>query len=138
MRLKICFAVLALVFFTVGSVFAGDSPDQTSIFKLFEDMEATWNAQDADSYMGYFHKNLKLKLGKPGQVKYYSWDEYAKVLPDRMKKFGPFKMVDPKVLALDGTQAKAKVIVRKEARDYKNVFNMVWEDGKWQITSNEW
>ena len=138
MRLKICIAVSALVCFTICPVFAGDSLDQASIFKLFEDMEAAWNAQDAGSYMGYFHKNLKLKLGKPGHVKYYSWDEYAKVLPDRMKKFGPFQMVEPKVLALDGTQAKAKVIVRKKTRDYKNVFNMVWEDGKWQITSNEW
>jgi hypothetical protein len=74
--------VLAPVCFTICPVVAGDSPDQASIFKLFEDMEAAWNAHDADSYMGYFHKNLKMKLGKPDHVKYYSWDEYGKVLPD--------------------------------------------------------
>ena len=138
MHIRICLLILSIICFSADSVKAGDSPGETSVFELFKDMEASWNAQDSDGYMKFFHKDLKLKLGKPGNVKYYSWDEYAKILPGRMKKFGPFKMVNPKIIKLDGTRAKAEVIVRKKTRDYENIFNMVWEENRWQITSNEW
>ena len=55
-----------------------------------------------------------------------------------MAKFGPYKMVNPKILKLEGDKAKAKVTVRKSQRDYKNVFNLLREDGRWLIVSNEW
>ncbi|HCY85071.1 MAG TPA: hypothetical protein DHV36_08050 [Desulfobacteraceae bacterium] len=129
---------MVFICFFVNPAYSENAPDESSIFQLFDDMETAWNAEDAPSYMNFFHKSVKLKLGKPGNVKYFTWDEYAKVLPERMKKFGPFKMVNPKVLKLDGESAKAKVIVRKKSRDYTNVFNMIWEDNRWQITSNEW
>ena len=86
----------------------------------------------------YFHEDLKLKLGSPQNPIYYSKSEYGKILPQRMADFGPYKMVDPKILKLKGDKAKAKVIVRKKHRDYKNVFNLARVDGRWQIISNEW
>ncbi len=51
---------------------------------------------------------------------------------------GPDKMVDPKILKLDGDKAKAKVNIRKKHRDYKNVFNLARVDNRWLIISNEW
>lgn len=135
-------SVIVLVFAALlilpAVIQAGETHEDATVFQLFSDMETAWNARDADAYIGFFHEDLKLKLGKPGSVKYYSKSEYAKVLPGRMEKFGPFKMVEPEILKMDGDKAKAKVIVRKKTRDYKNVFNLVWEDGRWQIVSNEW
>ena len=135
---RICLMMVVFSCFFLSAAHSGNSPDKAGILQFFNEMENAWNVKDADAYMTFFHKDLKLKLGKPGQVKYYSWDEYAKILPDRIEKFGPFKMVDPAILKLEGGTAKAKVIVRKKTRDYVNVFNMVWEEGRWQISSNEW
>ena len=114
------------------------SPDEQAIFRLFSDMESAWNKQDADTYITFWHPDLKLKLGTSQSPKYYSKSEYAKVLPERMAEFGPYKMVNPKILKLEGDRAKAKVIVRKEQRDYKNVFNLLRENNRWLIVSNEW
>ena len=101
-------------------------------------METAWNTQDAETYITFWHEDLKLKLGTPQSPKYYSKSEYAKILPQRMADFGPFKMVNPKILQMEGDKAKAKVTVRKSSRDFKNVFNLVRVNGKWQIISNEW
>jgi len=114
------------------------SPEEQAIFQLFKDMETVWNNQDAATYITFWHDDLKLKLGKPGNVKYYTKSEYAKILPRRMADFGPFKMVYPKILKLEGDKAKARVTIRKSSRDYKNVFNLVKAEGRWQIVSNEW
>jgi len=138
MKVKTLLVILMYICLAGTLAQAGSPPSEKDIFKLFKDMEQAWNAQDSRLYMTYFHKDLKLKLGKPGSEIYYSWNKYADVLPDRMKKFGPYKMVEPEILRMDGTKAKAKVIVRKKSRDYKNVFNMVWNEDRWQITSNEW
>ena len=126
------------IIFTTSPIMADQSHDKSTVFQLFSDMETAWNTQDSDTYITFFHDDLKLKLGKKNKPEYYSKTKYAKVLPERMKHFGPFKMVDPKILKMDGDSAKASVVVRKIKRDYKNVFNLVWEDGKWQILSNEW
>ncbi len=133
------FLVLAIsILFTASPIMADQSHYKSTVFQLFSDMETAWNAQDSDAYITFFHDDLKLKLGKKNKPEYYSKTKYAKVLPERMKDFGPFKMVDPKILKMDGDRAKASVVVRKTKRDYKNVFNLVWEDGKWLILSNEW
>lgn len=134
-----CFALLVIgmaCFIPVLS--AGEGPDKSTIFQLFKDMETAWNAADSDAYIEFFHQDLNLKLGKKSAPKYYTRAEYAKELPGRIKKFGPFRMVEPKILELDGDKAKASVIVRKKTRDYPNTFNLVWEGGRWQILSNEW
>jgi len=114
------------------------SPEKQAIFQLFSDMESAWNKQDAAAYMTFFHDDLKLKLGSPQHPKYYSKKSYGKTLPERMAKFGPYKMVKPRILKFKGDKAKAKVIVRKKHRDYPNVFNLVRVDDRWQIISNEW
>ena len=114
------------------------SPQEQEIFQLFSDMESAWNQQDADTYITFWHPDLRLKLGTPRSPKYYSKTEYAKVLPQRMAEMGPYKMVNPKVLKIDGDKAKARVTVRKSSRDYKNVFNLLRENGRWLIVSNEW
>ena len=114
------------------------SPDEQAIYQLFADMESVWNKQDAAMYITFWHDDLKLKLGSTQSPKYYTKSEYADVLPKRMADFGPFKMVNPKILKLQGDKAKAKVTVRKTNKDYKNVFNLVKVNGKWQIISNEW
>ena len=114
------------------------SSEEQPIFQLFSDMETAWNNQDAATYITFFHEDLKLKLGSKQNPKYYSKNEYNKILPQRMADFGPYKMVDPKILNLEGDKAKAKVIVRKKHRDYKNVFNLARANGRWQIISNEW
>ena len=114
------------------------SPEEQAIFQLFSDMETAWNNEDAEAYISFFHDDLKLKLGSKQKPKYYSKGEYEQVLPQRMADFGPYKMVDPKILKLDGDKAKAKVIIRKKHRDYKNVFNLARVDNRWLIISNEW
>jgi hypothetical protein len=114
------------------------SPEEQAIFQLFADMETVWNQQDADTYITFWHEDLKLKLGSPQSPKYYTKAEYAEVLPQRMADMGPFKMVKPKILKIDGEKAKASVVVRKKHRDYKNVFNLVQVNEDWQIISNEW
>ena len=114
------------------------TPEEQAIFQLFSDMESTWNKQDADAYIAFWHPDLKLKLGTPEKPKYYTKSEYAKELPKRMADFGPFKMVNPQIIKLEGDKAKAKVTVRKAHKDYKNVFNLLRENGRWLIVSNEW
>ena len=114
------------------------TPEEQEIFQLFSDMESAWNKQDANTYITFWHPDLKLKLGTPQNPKYYSKNEYARILPKRMVDFGPFKMVNPKILKVDGDKAKATVTVRKAHRDYKNVFNLLRENDRWLIVSNEW
>lgn len=143
MRRRILILIGAIVFCISGGMAIGKQVNQTSpeaqaIFQLFTDMETAWNKQDAATYITFWHDDLKLKLGKPQSPKYYSKSEYEKTLPKRMADFGPYKMVDPKVLKLEGDRAKAKVIVRKKTRDYPNTFNLVRVDGRWLIISNEW
>jgi len=132
-----------MVLLMVGCVTGEKQIKQTSleeqeIFQLFSEMQSAWNKQDIDTYITFWHPDLRLKLGTPQKPKYFSKAEYAKVLPQRMADFGPYKMVNPKILKIEGDNAKVKVTIRKSHRDYKNIFNLLREDGRWRIVSNEW
>jgi len=132
-----------MVLLMVGCVTGEKQIKQTSleeqeIFQLFSEMQSAWNKQDTDTYITFWHPDLRLKLGTPQKPKYFSKAEYAKVLPQRMADFGPYKMVNPKILKIEGDNAKVKVTIRKSHRDYKNIFNLLREDGRWRIVSNEW
>jgi hypothetical protein len=113
-------------------------PLQQEFVQFLAEMEKAWNAQDAQKYLTFWHEDLKLKLGRPGAVKYYDKKEYAKVLPQRMKDMGPFKLVDPELVDLKGDTAKLKINVRKSNRDYPQTWLLKRSNSRWQIISNEW
>ena len=115
------------------------SPDETAIMAFFQEMEVTWNKQDADTYIKFYHDDLKLKLRDENKIiRYYTKQEYAKMLPKRMADFGPFKIVDVKIVKLEGDKALVKANVRKKTRDYPQKFNLVRVNGQWTIISNKW
>ena len=143
MKKWILLLIGTMVLLMVGCVTGEKQIKQTSleeqeIFQLFSEMQSAWNKQDIDTYITFWHPDLRLKLGTPQKPKYFSKAEYAKVLPQRMADFGPYKMVNPKILKIEGDNAKVKVTIRKSHRDYKNIFNLLREDGRWRIVSNEW
>ena len=143
MKKWILLLIGTMVLLMVGCVTGEKQIKQTSleeqeIFQLFSEMQSAWNKQDTDTYITFWHPDLRLKLGTPQKPKYFSKAEYAKVLPQRMADFGPYKMVNPKILKIEGDNAKVKVTIRKSHRDYKNIFNLLREDGRWRIVSNEW
>ena len=136
--LSLILSILLLVF-VVGlavpevCMSAGSSGNEDAIKVVFSNLESAWCNKNTEGVIACYHEKAQIRTG--AQRKIVTKEQYATIIPKRIKIFGKLKF-DPPKIKVKGDEAIVKIAAkygRGLARKVKFTYKMIYENGKWLI-----
>jgi ketosteroid isomerase-like protein len=137
LAIAISYCVIALFFACAPTLkeYQPQSAEEEQIKALLVDWQDSWNNKDQERVLAILHDNAKLMYGRERIV--VTKQEYARLLPDRMKKNPTILLRAPKI-KLTGDKAEIKVSSTIRGRMVDWAMHAVRQDGRWYLMSWEY
>jgi len=111
---------------------AGENEEAIKI--VLKEFERLYNTKDTQSIVSLYHPSAKIKTGMGQNQRIVSREEYAEIVPDRVKLTGPLT-VEGIQIWVKGNQAtvNAMVVFTQTRGRLKMTYSMILDQGKWLI-----
>lgn len=106
------------------------SPEEQEIMASLIHFQDAWNSKDEAGVLSFFHEDVKVMYGRERTVA--SKQEYAQLLPDRMKRTPTLNFKAPNI-NVAGDKAVVKVSASIQNRFTDFTMHMVRQNNKWYL-----
>ena len=132
------FLVIALAIsgFSMGTeITATAGNEEEAIKAVVQEFVKLYNSKDTKAIISLYHPNAKIKTGMGSNQRIISREEYADIVPTRVKQFGTLTLKNIDEVEIKGNKAKVEAIIvfNKSGGKLAMTFSMVLEEGKWLI-----
>ena len=133
MFLVIALAISGLSMGTEITATAGN--EEEAIKAVVQEFVKLYNSKDTKAIISLYHPNAKIKTGMGSNQRIISREEYADIVPTRVKQFGTLTLKNIDEVEIKGNKAKVEAIIvfNKSGGKLAMTFSMVLEEGKWLI-----
>lgn len=109
--------------------------EEEAVKATVQEFVKLYNSEDTKAIISLYHPNAKIKTGMGSNQRIVSREEYADIVPTRVKQVGTLTLKDIDEVEIKGNKAKVEAItvINKSGRKLRVTFSLVSEEGKWLI-----
>ncbi len=133
MFLVLALAISGLTLRTEITAIAGN--EEEAIKAVVQEFVKLYNSIDTKAIISLYHPKAKIKTGMSSSQRIVSREEYADIVPTRVKQIGTltFKNIEEAEIKGNKATVEAIIVFNKSGGKLRMTFSMVLEEGKWLI-----